>query len=232
MTRFSFPIPLVLSAVVLLAQTTFAQMSTAPAKPEELEAVYTKAIESRTKDILDALGLKEAEKASRVHDAIVAQYRALRARDAVVDETLKSKGEDTSYQNPARGPLVQPISRQLHTLFLETLSAYLTPEQVEVVKDKMTYNKVQVTYDAYCAIVPNLSITEKAKILAVLKDAREEAIDGGSAPEKHAIFDKYKKDIDDYLDAHGHDVAKAFKEWQAKQNLADKASENSPTKQN
>ena len=51
----------------------------------------------------------------------------------------------------------------------------------------------------------------------MLKLAREEAIDGGSANEKSEIFQMYKNQINDYLDAHGHDVAKAYKDWETRQ---------------
>jgi hypothetical protein len=62
-------------------------------------------------------------------------------------------------------------------------------------------------------IISGLTDTEKAKIMELLKAAREEAIDGGSAPEKSAIFQKYKDQINSYLDTQGHDTAKALKEW-------------------
>jgi hypothetical protein len=81
----------------------------------------------------------------------------------------------------------------------------------------MTYNKVKVTYDAYCSIIPGLKDADKAKILELLQVAREEAIDGGSAPEKSAIFQKYKDQINTYLNNGGYDVAKAYKDWEAKQ---------------
>ena len=61
----------------------------------------------------------------------------------------------------------------------------------------------------------------------MLKEAREEAMDGGSADEKSAVFQKYKNQINDYLNAHGHDVTKAYKEWEAKQELAQKQKEES-----
>ena len=60
---------------------------------------------------------------------------------------------------------------------------------------------------------PILTDAEKAKIMEQLKAAREEAMDGGSAPEKSAICQKYKEQINSYLDANGHDTAKALKEW-------------------
>ena len=54
----------------------------------------------------------------------------------------------------------------------------------------------------------------------LLKVAREKAIDGGSATEKSEIFQEYKNQINDYLNANGHDVAKAYKDWDAKQAMA------------
>ncbi|MEI6194373.1 MAG: DUF3826 domain-containing protein, partial [Verrucomicrobiota bacterium] len=94
------------------------------------------------------------------------------------------------------------------------------PEQIDKVKNQMTYNKVSVTFDAYCAIVSGLTDADKEKILELLKAAREEAIDGGNAPEKSAIFQKYKEQINRYLDAQGHDTAKAFKDWESKNSAA------------
>jgi len=132
-------------------------------------------------------------------------------RDAAIDTQLKVDGKEVNYEN--RAPLLAAQSKPLHDPFLTKLSESLTPEQVEKVKDLMTYNKVKVTYDAYVAIVPALTDADKAKIMELLKAAREEAIDGGSAPEKASIFQKYKDQINDYLNANGHDMAKAFKEW-------------------
>jgi hypothetical protein len=80
----------------------------------------------------------------------------------------------------------------------------------------LTYNKVKVTYDAYCQIVPGLTEAEKAKMLELLKEAREEAIDGTSSDEKAAVFKKYKGKINNYLSKAGHDVGKAYKDWGAK----------------
>src|SRR5262249_23382373 len=109
--------------------------------------------------------------------------------------------------------------KTLHDKFIASLAAELTPQQVEKVKDKMTYNKVQVTYDAYVEIVPNLTEPQKQKLLEMLKEAREEAMDAGSADEKSAIFKKYKGKINNYLTSEGHDVKQAYKVWGEKQKV-------------
>jgi hypothetical protein len=93
---------------------------------------------------------------------------------------------------------------------------------IEVVKDKMTYGKVEFTYDAYCSIIPNMTEAEKAKVLELLKQAREVAMDGGSASQKTAIFQEYKDQINAYLNSHGYDVAQATRDWNAKQEQASK----------
>jgi hypothetical protein len=213
MKNHSLLLTVILAAAPMLAQADPVQ-SLPPATKADLEATYTTAIENRTADIIKLLDLTDAAKSNEVHDIIIAQYRALRARDEAINARLNADGKELTFANRA-GPLAAE-SKTLHEQFLAKLGTILTPEQVEKVKNQMTYNKVMVTYDAYCAIVPGLTDADKAKIMEELKLAREEAIDGGSAPEKSEIFQKYKDQINAYLNAHGHDTAKAFKDWEAK----------------
>jgi hypothetical protein len=201
----------VVLASVLCATATFAQSNTPPISVAELETFYTSTIEERTAGIVKDLNLTNDVTATVVHDLLIAQYRVMRARDELIDAQLRAMDKDINYKNRESQLLAE--SKPLHAYFFAKLGEKLTPEQVEKVKDKMTYNKVKVTYDAYVAIVPGLKDEEKAKILEWLKAAREEAVDGGSAPEKSSIFQKYKDQINDYLNANGHDTVKAFKDW-------------------
>ena len=81
----------------------------------------------------------------------------------------------------------------------------------------MVYGKVQVTYNAYCEIIPSLTDAQKAKILEWLNAAREEAMDCGRSKEKDAVFKKFKGRIANYLAKEGVDEQKARKEWGEKQ---------------
>jgi uncharacterized protein DUF3826 len=54
-------------------------------------------------------------------------------------------------------------------------------------------------------------------------------MDGGSATEKSAIFQKYKDRINEYLNSKGHDVAKAYKDWEARRQEASKTNEPAAT---
>ncbi len=208
------------ASAALSTPSASAQTITAAASPSDLEAYYTSLIEKRTEEILAPLALNDAAKSNEVYEIIIRQYRVMRARDVLIDAQLEATGKDDNYAN--RVGLLEADSKALHDYFFERLSKLLTPEQVDKVKDKMTYNKVKVTYDAYNSIVPGLTDADKAKIMDLLKEAREKAVDGGSASEKSSIFQVYKDQINDYLNAHGHDVAKAYKEWEGKQALAKK----------
>jgi Spy/CpxP family protein refolding chaperone len=214
-----------LASAALLTQSALAQMSTPPATPAELEATYTAAIEGRVDDILKTLSLTNSAAASKVHDLVIAQYRVMRSRDDLINAKLEAAGKEVNYSN--RESELEDESKPLHDHFFAELGKVLTPEQIEKVKDKMTYGKVKVTYDAYLDIIPGLTDADKTKIMDLLKAAREKAVDGGSASEKSEIFNVYKDKINDYLNANGHDVAKAYKDWNAKKALAQ--SNQSPT---
>jgi hypothetical protein len=166
---------------------------------------------------LELLALNDVAKSNKLHGIITAQYRALRARDEAMDELFKALGKHAPDAATNRAAILSIVSKPLHDQYLAQLATELTPQQVETVKDKMTYHKVDVTYKAYREILPNLTSEDQAMILAALKEAREEAMDGGSADEKSAIFQKYKDQINARLSKKGFDVAKATKEWEARQ---------------
>jgi hypothetical protein len=206
------------AGAALFNQSVLAEVITPPASPAEMEALYTHLIGTRTEDILKPLALTDAAKSNSLHDILISYYRVMRARDEVINAKLDAADKEINYAN--RADQLEAETKPLHDHFIAQLSKQLTPDQIEMVKDKMTYNKVKITADAYSAIVPGLTDTDKAKVLELLKAAREKAMDGGSATEKSAIFQVYKNEINDYLNSHGHDVAKAYKDWEAKQAVA------------
>ena len=188
------------------------------------ETSYSQKIEERTRDILALLDIADSAAKKRVHDVVINQYRELSAWHAANDNRLKeltkaSEGSDREMAVAAKEPLaqIQTSRKALHDQFIATLSTDLNPEQVEKIKDKMTYSKVKVTFNAYCEIIPVLNDAQKTRILEFLKEAREEAMDGGNEPEKSAVFKKYKGKIKSYLAEQGIDEMKFRQEWSKKQ---------------
>lgn len=199
--------------------------NTPSATPPGEDPKYTAAIEGRTKAILDVLDLQDGAKAAAMHDIIMAQWRALFAWHEANDAKRKelgrqehSKDENLAAEAKKESEKIAASLKQVHDAYIGKLSDHLTPEQVEQVKDKMTYGKVQFTFTGYCNEYPDMNEEEKAKVLEFLKEARELAMDAGSSKEKSDIFNKYKGKINNYLSARGHvSISKKQKEKAAKE---------------
>ncbi len=200
-------IALLLSCIVPAA----AQNSESP----DAEAAYLKTIQERADKIVATLELSDGAQKTRVRDLIAQQYRDLRAihdpRDAAI-KAAKTKFADDKKASAEAVEAVQAKARnqlaELHTNFLAKLSRELTPAQVDQVKDGLTYGVVQVTYNAYMKMYPDLSAKQKDQIRSWLIEAREIAMDQGSSREKHAVFGKYKGRINNYLSKAGYDLKK------------------------
>ncbi len=95
---------------------------------------------------------------------------------------------------------------EAHNRFLAQLHAELPCDQVERVKDGLTYGVLHHTYSGYLTQLPNLDDEQKRVIRAYLLEAREFAMDQGSADEKHGVFRKYKGRINNYLSKAGYQL--------------------------
>ncbi|HET7626073.1 MAG TPA: DUF3826 domain-containing protein [Verrucomicrobiae bacterium] len=203
-----------LIAAAFISAGFAAEKSPAKLTPEQAEAEYTHVIDARSQKIVDALGLSDTNTAAKVHDIIMAQYRALNSWHNANDPRIKAAHRDKAIIAKINEPL-----RKMHDEYLARLAQYLTPEQIETVKDKMTYGKVQFTFKGYTIEYPDLSEANKREVLNYLKQAREEAMDAGSSEEKSAIFNQYKGKINNYLSRQGIQSvrAKAKKNSKSKQ---------------
>ncbi len=221
---------MVLGVVFALAMSPAVRVAAmAPAKGEssESETAYTKSISERADKIVATLGIDDAEKKNRVRELIAGQYRTLRdihdARDAKLDQAKESPDGDRTIVDAWIKVARDTADRQLnesHRRFVARLSTELTPEQVEKVKDGLTYGVVPITYERYLELLPTLNDAQRREILANLLEAREYAMDAGSSEEKHAVFGKFKGRINNYLSEQGFDLKAAEKELAARQKEA------------
>jgi hypothetical protein len=218
--RTAFFVSVVCLAAPSATPTFGANGPNAPAAASDDDSAYTKVLEKRAADVLDVLGLDDPAKAARVREAVVNQYRGLRklhdARDAAIQAFKGRSDQDKSElagRIEAERARTDAAASALNDRFLAALSAELSPEQVEKVKDKMTYNKLRVTYDAYLDMLPDLTPAQKQVVFGMLKEARDKATYAGSAEEKSEVFNKSKGRVNNYLSAQGYDLKLAQKRW-------------------
>lgn len=209
--------------------TPAASKPEASASAESNEAVYNRKLQERVAKIVATLELKNEEQRGRVHDAIVAQYRLLNTWHETNDSRLKglkkiASAADAEKVATAKTEIesIKATLKTVHDNFLAQLAKDLSPELIERVKDGMTVGKVQFTYTGYVQQIPSLTEEQKAKVLGLLKEAREEAMDAGSMDEKSDIFNRYKGRINNWLSKQGVDQGKGKKpKTEKKQPAAD-----------
>ncbi len=149
---------------------------------------YVQTILTRSSKIVDALDMKDKDVRANVLNIVCNRYFLINdIEQKYTDETAR-----------------QAELYKRHFAFAADLANYLTDNQITAVKDGMTYGVVERTYGAYLEKYPTLRDNEKRRIRTWLEEARELAIDAGSAKAKHAWFGKYKGRINNWLSKRGY----------------------------
>lgn len=186
---------------------------------ENRDPKYVESIVNRSQKIVDKLGLTDAKVAEDVCNVIANRYFELNdiyeIRDAKV-KAVKESGLTGDAKNEALKAAENEKDAALyrsHFAFPASLSLFLNEEQIEAVKDGMSYGVVKVTYEATLDMIPSLKEEEKVQIYAWLVEAREFAMDAENSNKKHAAFGKYKGRINNYLAKRGYNLTKEREEW-------------------
>ncbi len=186
---------------------------------ENRDPKYVESIVNRSQKIVDKLGLTDVKVAEDVCNIIANRYFELNdiyeIRDAKV-KNVKESGLTGDAKNAALKAAENEKDAGLyrsHFAFPASLSLFLNEEQIEAVKDGMTYGVVKVTYEATLDMIPSLKEEEKVQIYAWLVEAREFAMDAENSNKKHAAFGKYKGRINNYLAKRGYNLTKEREEW-------------------
>ncbi|MDR6943995.1 DUF3826 domain-containing protein [Mucilaginibacter pocheonensis] len=211
-----------MALALLLMQATISkaqdQTASKPAPSPEAQAKADAEIEKKATDWISSLSLNDAAKAARVKEVVTTHLKAVRDWNNSHSYESVPAGID-----PATGKVLSVMDRQIivnsslpksvHENLMAGLRKDLTEEQVEAVLDKYTIGKVAFTLAGYKAIVPDLTSTEEATILANLKQAREQAVDFKNIKQVSAIFEIYKTKNEQYLNSNGRNWHQLFKAY-------------------
>jgi len=199
-----------------------AMMTVGTVRAVELDSVgrkadYVAAIVKRAQKCTDALGITGTQRGDEVQKIVANRYFKLNdiyaERDSVKNAAKQMQGKGKQAAVEAAEAKKDSKLYRSHFGFDADLSIYLNADEIETVKNVMTYNVVKVTFTAYCDMILTLKDEEKAQILAWLKEARELAVDAENSNKKHETFKKYKGRINNYLSARGYNISKEREAW-------------------
>jgi len=190
--------PILLAALLSLFSVAVSAQVTL--NTEGQDAAYVETIKGRAQKIVNGLRLSDQQQAENVRNIIANRYFLLNDIH---------KKYDKSQQDACYAELFKH-----HFELASALAMYLTEEQIDAVKDGMTYGRLKRDYNAQLEMIPTLTEEEKLQILVWLKEAREYAMDGSDSKEKHFWFDKYRGRMNNWLSSRGYDLKKERENWQ------------------
>ncbi|HKZ67357.1 MAG TPA: DUF3826 domain-containing protein [Chitinophagaceae bacterium] len=218
---FTFPLNLLVLKKSLLIITVLLSINIyGQENNDKQQSDYKKAIKERSAKIVNTLGIPDSGKYNVVLNELMNQYFSLnkiheQSKTAIAEIKQKSKSkEETEEALKEQEEKKSSLLLQQHATFIAHLKESLTEDQLDKVKDGMTYRVFPITYAGYQDMLTNLTAEQKNKIYTWLKEARELAMDEGSSEKKHQVFGKYKGKINNYLSKAGYDLKKESKAWQ------------------
>ena len=163
------------------------------------DSSYVQNIVNRSQKIVDGLQLDDKKTARNVRNIIANRYFLLNDIHSKYDKTQQEALDAELYKH--------------HFELASALALYLNDDQIDAVKDGMTFGRLQRDYQATQDMIPSLSDFEKQQILIWLKEAREYAMDAADSKGKHFWFDKYRGRTNNWLSARGYDLMKERDDW-------------------
>lgn len=166
---------------------------------EGRDSTYVENIKGRAQKIVDGLQLTDQKQARAVRNIIANRYFLLNDIHAKYDKSQQDALQAELYKH--------------HFELASALGLYLNEEQIDAVKDGMTFGRLRRDYQAIQDMIPTLSDFEKQQILIWLKEAREYAMDAADSKGKHFWFDKYRGRTNNWLSSRGYDLKKERDAW-------------------
>lgn len=163
------------------------------------DSSYVQNIVNRSQKIVDGLQLDDKKTARNVRNIIANRYFLLNDIHSKYDKTQQEALDAELYKH--------------HFELASALALYLNDDQIDAVKDGMTFGRLKRDYQATQDMIPSLSDFEKQQILIWLKEAREYAMDAADSKGKHFWFDKYRGRTNNWLSARGYNLKKERDEW-------------------
>ena len=185
--------------VFLVCLVSLGALGQVALKTEGQDPKYVETIKGRAQKIVDGLQLTDAKKAENVRNIIANRYFLLNDIHSKYGKDKQAERDAELYKH--------------HFELASALALYLNDEQIDAVKDGMTFGRLKRDYLATQDMIPSLTNEEKAQVLIWLKEAREFAMDAADSKGKHFWFDKYRGRTNNWLSSRGYDLKKERDAW-------------------
>lgn len=185
--------------VFLVCLVSLGALGQVALKTEGQDPKYVETIKGRAQKIVNGLQLTDAKKAENVRNIIANRYFLLNDIHSKYGKDKQAERDAELYKH--------------HFELASALALYLTDEQIDAVKDGMTFGRLKRDYQATQDMIPSLTNEEKAQVLIWLKEAREFAMDAADSKGKHFWFDKYRGRTNNWLSSRGYDLKKERDAW-------------------
>ncbi len=181
------------------------------------------AFHDRAAGIVQAMRFRDADKSETV-TRLTAGY--LRDLDRILDDRRAAlerigQGSGPTPEIDKQSADAWMASRNsavaLRDAYVARLAALITPYQVERVKDGITNDCFPRTLQIYDEMVPDLTYPQRAHVVGLLTEMRENAMLELAADAQEKWVDKYRGIINNYIAKQGHDVTALSKTYDAKQ---------------
>jgi len=221
MKRVKLQYVILASAIVFSSLTAKAQEKnegqTAPISADA-KAKSDAEADKKATEWVASLNLNDAAKQARLQQVIATHLKAIRDWNNDHPYTTVPAGIDPATGKPLSNMdrqiiAISAMPKSIHQDLMNGLRKDLNPDQVDAILDKYTVGKVAFTLNGYKAIVPDLTPTEEATILANLKQAREQSVDFKNMKQISAIFEIYKTKNEQYLNNNGRNWHQLFKTY-------------------
>jgi Protein of unknown function (DUF3826) len=220
-TRSSLVVALVLST--LGCASSHAQQATPAPSPAATPLPTPSTHAEFSEKIIKRLRFSDPNETTRVIAATTEYLDALaiilRERQIVLDRLTAEAGGDDEKADRPKVEEAWSISKMkyipLREAYIRKLDAELTPRLVERVKDGLTHDTYHRLEAMYGEMIPDMTPEERAHVVGLLVEGRENAMLAIDAEGQKQWFDKYRGIINNYLHRQGHDFPRLSKAWDA-----------------
>ncbi|GIW75126.1 MAG: hypothetical protein KatS3mg104_0189 [Phycisphaerae bacterium] len=179
-------------------------------EPNE-EAAYEASIQRRVNETIQEMQLNDPAKEQQVREQFLQTYRDLRAwHKAHYDHYKQVKAE------------FEKLDKQLRSIpqnFIKQMRSILTPEQVEMIQERMVGGRYRHNVGGLNAEYPDLPEGVRSYAMDMWAEARDIAMALPEGKDKTQVFERYKGKVNNYIASKGI-KGKSWYEKQVKKQAA------------